>query len=240
MELRVLQDLLDQLVLKAVQVQLGHRDRKDQRETLACRDLRELLDPVVWIIIHIYIIIVHYWIAFHFLIKCNVYNPSLYLTGGAISYIRWGNSKCPAGETIVYSGKIVQSKNTKGVDGNYLCLPGAHNDDQLRAQSSPLTMEYVTDANKKTFPCVACFASGRSTVFTFPDNTICPLGWYAEYIGYKATNPKWPRENLCIDTYFGDKLRQSPCNKLALIAKDDLITYSSETQNAVSCVVCSK
>ena len=101
-----------------------------------------------------------------------------------------------------------------------------------------LNLEDVTDANGHTIPCVACLASGRSTVFTFPDNTVCPYGWYAEYVDYEATNPKWPGENLCVDTNYGSKLSQSPCNDLAVIAKGALNAYSYATQDVVSYVVC--
>ena len=146
---------------------------------------------------------------------------------------------CPAGESNVYSGHIVVSNNAKDADGDYLCLPDAHNSYPPQTQSPLLNLEDVTDANGNAVPCVACLASGRSTVFTFPDNTVCPYGWYAEYVGYEATNPKWPGENICVDTNYGSKLSQSPCNNLAVIAKGALNAYSYATQDVVSCVVCS-
>ena len=108
-----------------------------------------------------------------------------------------------------------------------------------RHKNPLLNLKDVTDSYGKTVPCVACLASGRSTVFTFPDNTVCPYGWTTEYVGYEAANPKWPGQNLCVDTYFGDKLSQTPCNNLAVIAKGPLNAYSYQPQDVVSCVVCS-
>ena len=147
---------------------------------------------------------------------------------------------CPTGETNVYSGRIVENNNAKDVDGDYTCLPDAKNAYPPQTQSPLLNLEDVTDANKKTVPCVACLATGRSTVFTFPDNTVCPYGWSTEYVGYEAANPNWPGENLCVDTSFGAQLSQSPCNGLAVIAKSASSAYTdTPLYTIVSCVVCS-
>ena len=137
-----------------------------------------------------------------------MYCCAFYFTG-AVLYIRWGNNACPAGETNVHSGHIVESSNANDANGDYLCLPDAHNAYPPQTQAPLLNSKDVTDSYGKTVPCVACLASGRSTVFTFPDNIVCPHGWTAEYVGYEAANPKWPGQNLCVDTYLGDKLSQA-------------------------------
>ena len=174
----------------------------------------------------------------YFCNTCIMYCCAFYFTG-AVLYIRWGNNACPAGETNVHSGHIVESSNANDANGDYLCLPDAHNAYPPQTQAPLLNSKDVTDSYGKTVPCVACLASGRSTVFTFPDNIVCPHGWTAEYVGYEAANPKWPGQNLCVDTYLGDKLSQAPCNNLAVIAKGPLNAYSYAPQNVVSCAVCS-
>ena len=129
------------------------------------------------------------------------------------------------------------SNNANDADGDYLCLPDAHNSYPPQTLGPLLNLEDVTDSNGKIIPCAACAAAGRSAVFTYPDNTVCPNGWYAEYSGYYAANPKWPGENICVDTTFGSQLSQTPCNNLAVIAKGPFSAYG--LSDIASCVVCS-
>ena len=142
---------------------------------------------------------------------------------------------CPAGETNVYSGHIVVSNNANDADGNYLCLPASHDAYTPQTQSPLLNLKdaFVTGSDGVTIPCAACSASGRSAVFTYPDNSVCPAGWKAEYSGYYAANPKWPGENICIDGTIGTQLS---CSNLAVIVKGSL--DANGYSNVVSCVVC--
>ena len=128
---------------------------------------------------------------------------------------------------------MVVSSNANDAEGDYLCLPTAN---LPQTPSALLSLEDVTDANGNTVPCAGSLASGQSTVFTFPDTTICPSGWSTEYVGYLAANPNWPGENVCVDTSIGAQLSQSPCKNLAVIKKSAKNAY---TLNVVSCVVCS-
>eukprot|EP00731_Ephydatia_muelleri_P001325 Em0001g1325a len=150
-------------------------------------------------------------------------------------YIHWGSKVCPTGESNLYSGHIVMSNNANDADGNYLCLPDAHNAYPPQTYGPLLNLQDVTDSNGNIIPCSACAVNGRSALFTYPDNIACPNGWYVEYSGYYAANPKWPGENICIDVSLGTQLSHTPCNNLALIAKGLYYGYS----DIVSCVVCS-
>ena len=150
-------------------------------------------------------------------------------------YIHWGSKVCPTGESNLYSGHIVMSNNANDADGNYLCLPDAHNAYPPQTYGPLLNLQDVTDSNGNIIPCSACAVNGRSALFTYPDNSACPTGWYVEYSGYYAANPKWPGENICIDVSLGTQLSHTPCNNLAVIAKGLYYGYS----DIVSCVVCS-
>ena len=143
---------------------------------------------------------------------------------------------CPAGGIKAYSGHIVESNNANDADGNYVCLPDANNAYPPQVSGPLLNLEDTKDNNGKTIPCAACAAIGRSAVLIYPDNSMCPNGWRAEYSGYYAANPKWPGENICVDTTVGTELSQAPCNGLAVIAKGPFNSYSSS--DIVSCVVC--
>ena len=149
-------------------------------------------------------------------------------------YIHWGSNVCPAGETKAYSGHIVESSIINDADGNYLCLPDAQSAYPQQALGARLNLEDTKDTNGKTIPCAACAAIGRSAVLIYPDNSMCPNGWHAEYSGYYAANPKWPGENICVDTTIGTQLSKTPCEGLAVIAKGPF----NASSDIVSCVVC--
>ena len=172
------------------------------------------------------------------LIHCSPLHYYLFITLIVDAfYIRWGNNVCLAGEINLYSGHIVESNNANNADGNYLCLPDAHNAYPPQTQNPVLNLEDIKDAKGNTIPCAACAAASRSAVFTYPDNSVCPSGWNAEYTGYLAANPKWPGENICVDITYGTQLSQTPCDGLAVITKGALNSYGSAA--ALACVVCS-
>ena len=133
----------------------------------------------------------------------------------------------------MYSGHIFESNNA---DGNYLCLPDTQ-DGSTQAENPFLNAEEIKDAYGNIIPCAACSASGRSAIFTYPDNSACPAGWTAEYSGHYATNPKWPGENICVNCIVSTQLSQTPGGGLAVIAKGSFNSY--ESINVVACVVCS-
>lgn len=137
----------------------------------------------------------------------------------------------------MYTGHIVVSSNAYDADGNYLCLPDVGNAYPPQTYAPLLNVKDVKDSYGKTIACAGCSASGRSAVLIVPDSAACPTGWYTEYTGYYAANPKWPGENICVDASFGAQLSLASCNNLAVIAKGPFQAYGYS--DVVTCLVCS-
>ena len=77
-------------------------------------------------------------------------------------------------------------------------------------------------------------------MFTFVDTTTCPKNWFAEYVGFLASNPENPGENICVDLGTSNGLLSYPSNDLAVIATGSYNAYDPyKQQDAISCVVCS-
>ena len=159
---------------------------------------------------------------------------------GSELYIKWGSKDCLNGEVNLFSGHIVVSDNLKDVDGDYICLPNDHNAYPTRIQNAKLRLEDVNDAKGKNIPCAACVVKDRSIIFTFTDTTTCPQKWSVEYVGFLASNPENPGENICVDTATSNGLLNYPSKDLAVIATGSYNAYDAyKQQDAVSCVVCS-
>ena len=115
---------------------------------------------------------------------------------GAVSYFRWGNSTCPSGAELIYSGVVAGShKSHSGAAVDPLCL---HPDPQYLSYQNGYQghvyiygAEYQTDskspinnANDRNVPCALCIVYGYTTKITIPSRYECPLGWRREYYGY--------------------------------------------------------
>ncbi|PVD25174.1 hypothetical protein C0Q70_15672 [Pomacea canaliculata] len=110
---------------------------------------------------------------------------------GAV-YERWGNSGCPNGTQLVYSGLIGGSYYTHtGAAANALCLPLNPVLDN-NPGASDLTGIYgaelqVTPLPRHNFdPLCAVCRSPRATILMVPAASACPSGWTVEYSGYSC------------------------------------------------------
>ena len=115
---------------------------------------------------------------------------------GGVAYIRWGQTICPTGATLVYSGKAAGSHYSKGGGAtNHLCLP--NDPEYLQYQSGKKTgishiyaaeYEYtigsLSSLHNHNVPCAICYVSNRTTVLMIPAKITCPTSWTKEYRGY--------------------------------------------------------
>ena len=182
--------------------------------------------------------------------KCNC-------SPGASSYFRWGNSTCPIGAELIYSGVVGGSQSGhSGAAVNPLCL---HQDPQYLSYQNGYQghvyvygAEYQTNsrspihnANDRNVPCALCVVYGYATTITIPSRYECPLGWRREYYGY-----------LMAGYYSSSAATQFTCidKGLEQIAGSGADTggylfYTAETQcnqhipcsdKELTCVVCTK
>ena len=176
---------------------------------------------------------------------------------GAVSYFRWGNSTCPIGAELIYSGVVAGSHNSHGgaaVDP--LCL---HSDPQYLSYQNGYQghvyiygAEYQTDskspinnANDRNVPCALCTVYGHTTIITIPSRYECPLGWRREYYGYLMAGHygnSAATQFTCIDK----GLEQIPGSGTDT---SGYLFYTAETQcdqhipcsdKELTCVVCTK
>ena len=176
---------------------------------------------------------------------------------GAVSYFRWGNSTCPIGADLIYSGVVAGSHNSHGgaaVDP--LCL---HPDPQYLSYQNGYQghvyiygAEYQTDskspinnANDRNVPCALCTVYGRTTKITIPSRYECPSGWRREYYGYLMAGHygnSAATQFTCIDK----GLEQIPGSGADT---SGYLFYTAETQcdqhipcrdKELTCVVCTK
>ena len=121
--------------------------------------------------------------------KCNC-------SPGAVSYFIWGNSTCPIGAELIYSGVVAGSHSSHGGAAvNPLCLPPDPqyllHQDNYQNFVQVYGAEYQTDgkspmnnANDRNVPCALCTVYGHTTIITIPSRYECPSGWRREYYGY--------------------------------------------------------
>ena len=115
---------------------------------------------------------------------------------GGVVYIRWGQTICPSGATLVYSGKAAGSHYNKGGGAtNHLCLPNKPEYLQYKLGkeswgSKIYAAEYegpigsLSGLHNHNVPCAICYASNRTTVLMIPAKITCPTSWTKEYRGY--------------------------------------------------------
>jgi len=176
---------------------------------------------------------------------------------GVVSYFRWGNSTCPIGADIIYSGVVAGSHYShSGATVDPLCLPP--NPQYLLYQNSyqghvyVYGAEYETDsnspinnANNRNVPCALCHVYGRTSKITIPSHIECPPGWRREYYGYLMAGHygnSAATQFTCID----NGLEQIPGSGADT---GGYLFYTAETQcsqhipcseKELTCVVCTK
>ena len=114
---------------------------------------------------------------------------------GVVTYVRWGNSTCPYGADIIYSGVVAGSAYShEGAAVDPLCLPP--NPQYLKSQPGYQNWVEVYGAEYETHntpldhsydrnvPCALCQVYGRTNKMMIPSRYECPPGWNTEYYGY--------------------------------------------------------
>ena len=115
---------------------------------------------------------------------------------GVVTYTRWGNSTCPYGADIIYSGVMAGSwHGHEGAAVDPLCIPktlsqqyleksgGYQNNIQLYAAEYE-TSGPLLHSNGRFAPCALCQVTGRTNKIMIPSHYECPNGWRREYYGY--------------------------------------------------------
>ncbi|XP_025108516.1 uncharacterized protein LOC112572830 [Pomacea canaliculata] len=136
-----------------------------------------------------------------------VENISTIMSTGAV-YERWGNSGCPNGTELVYSGLIGGSfYSHTGAAANALCLPFnpvlENNPGATYVASiygAELQVEPLPKHNLDLL-CAVC-RSPRATILMVPAASACLAGWTVEYSGYlMAGDPgdNAATEYICVD-----------------------------------------
>ena len=115
-----------------------------------------------------------------------------------LSYFRWGNSTCPYGADIVYSGVVAGSRHGhEGAAVDPLCIPKTLDQQYLKyernyqghiqlygAQYKTATGSPLNHINNRNVPCALCQVTGRTNQIMIPSHHECPNGWRIEYFGY--------------------------------------------------------
>ena len=167
-------------------------------------------------------------------------------------YTRWGNNVCPQveGTELVYSGKVAGSLNGT----NYVCMPDDA-DYFPNHTHGALTMNAVEFSNHPSVEyncyatCAVCYISTRSTVMMIPAKLKCPTNWTSEYKGYLMTDISYHSQHVCAD----ESLKCMETSHIHHNRNYELYTLyvdcssldgfncpSYSSQNAITCVVCSR
>ena len=138
-----------------------------------------------------------------------------------VTYVRWGNSACPTGADMIYSGMVAGSWFAhEGAAVEPLCLPPDPQYLQYESSYQGLAFLYgaeyetnaftqINQADQRNVPCVLCQVYGRTNKIMIPSRYECPLGWRREYYGYLmagAHNNAAATQYTCLD----EKLEQIP------------------------------
>ncbi|XP_025108159.1 short-chain collagen C4-like [Pomacea canaliculata] len=137
----------------------------------------------------------------------RVADISTIMNTGAV-YERWGNSGCPNGTELVYSGLIGGSHFTHtGAAANALCLPL---NPVLENNPGVNHVAYIYGAELELTPlpkndldplCAVC-RSPRATIVMVPAASACLAGWTVEYSGYLMAGHHThtaATEYICVD-----------------------------------------
>ncbi|PVD25118.1 hypothetical protein C0Q70_15616 [Pomacea canaliculata] len=175
------------------------------------------------------------------------------MSTGAV-YERWGNSGCPNGTELVYSGLIGGSHFTHtGAAANALCLP-LNPVLENNPGASTLTVIYGAELELTPLPkhnldplCAVC-RSPRATILMVPAASACLPGWTVEYSGYLMAgyySHTAATEYICVDreqhTRTGsDKNDDGKLFYYVTVMCGSLPCPPYENGKVFPCVVCSK
>ena len=133
----------------------------------------------------------------------------------AVVYTRWGRTTCPAGSSLVYSGRMGGKRfDHSGGGSNSLCMSLTPTWDEFSDinQNGALIYgaEYETNGygissftalHDFEVPCAVCLRDPAKLVLMQPGSQSCPAGWSLEYAGYlmSAHYTLQSAEFLCVD-----------------------------------------
>ena len=112
-----------------------------------------------------------------------------------VTYIRWGNSTCPYGADVIYSGVAAGSWwDHTGAAVDPLCLPPDPQYLQYQseyqgyarlygAEYETYTPSPLDHSNQRNVPCALCQVYGHTNKIMIPSHYECPSGWRREYYG---------------------------------------------------------
>ena len=138
-----------------------------------------------------------------------------------VTYTRWGNSTCPPGAGIIYSGVVAGSHyNNYGAAAEPLCLPQDPqyllHQDGYQSNAYLYGAEYklhssspINQASDRNVPCALCEVNGHTDKIMIPSRYECPPGWRREYYGYLmagSAGSKAATQYTCMD----ESLEQIP------------------------------
>ena len=174
-----------------------------------------------------------------------------------VTYIRWGNSTCPYGADIIYSGVVAGSwYDHQGAAVDPLCLPpdpqylkyqgGYQGYARLYGAEYELPNGSPVDHSyDRNVPCALCQVYGRTNKIMIPSHYECPSGWRREYYGYLMAgrhSHKAATQYTCID----ESVEQIPRSGAST---DGYLFYIVEaycgyhipcSDKELTCVVCTK
>ena len=172
-----------------------------------------------------------------------------------VTYIRWGNSTCPYGADIIYSGVVAGSSYShEGAAADPLCLPpdpkyilykAGYQHVALYGAEYELGGTPLDHSDQRNVPCALCQVYGRTNKIMIPSHYECPSGWRREYYGYLMAGHhghKAATQFTCIDESVG-QIPASGSNT------DGYIFYLVEahcnqfipcSDKELTCVVCTK
>jgi hypothetical protein len=169
------------------------------------------------------------------------------------TYVRWGNSQCPADAQLVYSGLVGGSEHTQSGGGsNYLCLtmsPVFSSNNNAGGYAYLYGAEYETyDAHMQMDPVCAVCRSSHATTIMIPGTNVCTAGWTKQYDGFlmaEYISHHYRTEFVCVDSMMEQRLGSGADLNGALFyftqAKcGSLPCTPYENNRVVTCVVCSK
>ena len=185
----------------------------------------------------------------------NMVNARVALSGEHKTYVRYGNSTCPAnsGTSLVYSGYAAGTVYWRqGGGSNILCLP-----DQPEYVVSGVNLESVVFGSEyesaflgnqnENVPCAVCSVTNRPEVIMIPAKVNCPASWTREYYGYLYSENQGSQRTtfICVDEnaefIAGKTGHMDGCD--LWIVEASCVSLPCPPYNAeaeMSCVVCSK
>ncbi|XP_070533382.1 uncharacterized protein [Ptychodera flava] len=145
--------------------------------------------------------------------------PREYITLTAVTFVIYGETSCPSGADLVYTGFIGSTMSTdEGGGVNYLCMPDnpIYNRVVNGVQDSRAYLYHtqyrnliggqaLRELSSGDAPCGVCRVPNQSTVLMIPARNVCPDdSWTLQYSGYLVAQRVYIRhsrtEFICLSS----------------------------------------